>query len=145
VSNGADPEDLLARLGDRIRTYKQPQLEVRERASREQREKQLAAKLNLGEVQTHLTAGELGEILEALADRIDAAHSTERKPESIERAYSAYKKLYTVRREQHYQDAPWSPSERIIYHWVALTWPPTVSFDPDWVDRCIKEEASRYE
>ena len=102
-------------------------------------------KLNLGELQTHLTAGELEEILAALVDRIDASHSTEGKPEGIEHAYSAYKKLYTVRREQHYQGAPWSPSEHVVYHWVALTWPPSVSFDPDAVDQCIKEEASLYE
>ena len=137
----AEIEDVIARLCTRSRTDEQRQQDEHERESR------LAAKMNCGELRTHITAGEVEEILEALADRIDTAHSrmpTEGRPDGIERAYSAYEKLYTVRREQHYQDMPWSPSERLIYHWVGLTWPPNANFDGDWVAQCIKKEADRY-
>jgi hypothetical protein len=94
--------------------------EQRQHEERERVDREHAAKLNCGELRTHITAGEVEEILKALADRIDTAHSrpvTEGRPEGIKHAYAAYEKLYTVRRKQHYQGVPWSPSEHLIYHW----------------------------
>src|SRR3954469_17563038 len=100
-----DMEDVMARMRANRRTDEHLQQEEHERDDRkqcehderEQREGRYA-KLDCGEVRTHITAGEVEEILKALADRIDAAHSrpvTEGRPEGIERAYAAYGKLYT--------------------------------------------------
>ena len=120
-----DMENIPARLSAHARTDEQREQEERKYKEREQREHDereqgegRCAKLER-ELRTHITAGELEEILKALVERIDAAHSrsvTEGRPEGIERAYAAYEKLYTVRLEQHYRGVPLSPSERLIYH-----------------------------
>jgi hypothetical protein len=126
MTEDTDMEDVMARANRR--TDEQLQQEERERGERECYEREQRegryARLDCGEVRTHITAGEVEEILKALADRIDAAHSrpvTEGRPEGIERAYAAYEKLYTVRREQHYRGVPFSPSERLIYQRVEMT------------------------
>ena len=82
----AEVADVIARLRTRVHTGRAaPEEEY-------QRERRHAAKLNCGELRTHITAGEIEELLEALADRMDTAHSrmpTEGRPKGIERAYSA--------------------------------------------------------